>query len=264
MTDIASSFLVPGQIALVTGGGSGIGQEIALVLALAGAEVIATDVNEDGLVETRARAEAEGISVAIQRLDVSDPDAVNRAVGQVVEQHGRLDILVNSAGVMTLVPALDVTPEELRRVLGINLDGTFYACQAAGRVMTQGGRIINLASAIVDRASAGRVTYAMSKGAIVQLTRTLAVELGEKGVRVNAIAPGWVESGITKQHWTDADGNEDQVMREAYRSTMAKASPLMTVGTVRDIALSALQLASAAGSFITGQVIRVNGGTMMV
>src|SRR5690554_6585221 len=148
MTGVAESFLVPDRVALITGGGSGIGQECAIVLALAGAKVIATDVNESGLEETQLSAREQGVEIEIQTLDVSNPVAVTEAVDQIIDRHGRLDILVNSAGVMVIRPVLEVTPEELARVMSINLNGTFFACQAAGRVMGEGGRIINVASAI--------------------------------------------------------------------------------------------------------------------
>ncbi|MCK0090865.1 SDR family oxidoreductase [Rhodococcus sp. F64268] len=263
MPSITDAFLVTGKVALVTGGGSGIGREAALVLAAAGAHVVATDVNEAGLAETRAHGEEQQSPIATQRLDVSDPVAVARVVDETVAEYGHLDILVNAAGIMVMRNALDVTPDELDRVLRINVGGTFYACQAAGRVMNSGGSIINLASSIIDRTSPGRITYAMSKGAIVQATRTFALELAPAGIRVNSIAPGWVETGMTNQHWTDTDGTVDDEKRAAYVQMMAAASPLGVVGTTRDIALTVLQLASGAGSFVTGQVVRINGGSFM-
>lgn len=263
MPSITDAFLVTGKVALVTGGGSGIGREAALVLAAAGAHVVATDVNEAGLAETRAHGEEQQSPIATHRLDVSDPVAVARVVDETAAEYGQLDILVNAAGVMVMRNALDVTPDELDRVLRINVGGTFYACQAAGRIMKSGGSIINLASSIIDRTSPGRITYAMSKGAIVQATRTFALELAPAGIRVNSIAPGWVETGMTNQHWTDTDGTVDDEKRAAYVQMMAAASPLGVVGTTRDIALTVLQLASGAGSFVTGQVVRINGGSFM-
>ncbi|MFW0783173.1 SDR family oxidoreductase [Gordonia sp. CPCC 206044] len=260
---VVDTFLVTGKVALVTGAGDGIGQETALVLAAAGAHVIATDVDDDGLRNTLVLAGERGISITTRRLDITDPAEIADTVEHVVAEHDRLDILVNAAGVMIMRDALEVTPEELDRVLRINVGGTFFACQAAARVMTTGASIVNLSSSIQDRSSPGRITYAISKGGVAQLTRTLALELGPAGIRVNAIAPGWVETGMTRQHWTHTDGSIDAAARESYLATMASASPLSRVGTTRDIALSVLQLASDAGAFITGQVVRVNGGSFM-
>lgn len=260
MTD---AFLVTDKVALVTGAGSGIGQETAVVLAAAGAHVIATDVDEDGLSQTQKRCEQQRFTIVTRRLDVSDPTAIADVVDETVAEHGRLDILVNAAGIMIMRDALDVTPEELDLVLRINVGGTFFACQAAGRVMEPGSSIVNLSSSIQDRTSPGRITYAISKGGVAQLTRTFALELGPAGIRVNAIAPGWVETGMTDKHWTDADGIVDERRREDYVALMANASPLGLVGTTRDVALSVLQLASEAGAFVTGQVVRVNGGSFM-
>lgn len=264
MSELIDSLLVTDRVTIVTGAGSGIGRETALVLAAAGARVVATDVNEAGLQETATRGEDFAYPVQTIVLDVTDADAVERAVAGVVAEHGRLDILVNAAGILIMRDAVDVTPAELDTVMRVNLNGTFYACQSAARRMGEGGRIINLASAIIDRPSPSRITYAMSKGAIVQLTRTFALELAPLGVRVNAIAPGWVETGIQAAQWTNPDGSIDEVKRADYIALKTESSPLKTVGTTRDIALAVLNLASAAGRFISGQVVRVNGGSVMV
>lgn len=257
------AFLVADKVALITGGGGGIGQESAIVLAAAGARVLATDIDEQGLQQTRRRAEDQGLAIETCTVDVSDPTAISDVVDDVVAHHGRLDILVNAAGIMIMRNALDVTPDELETVFRINVGGTFFSCQAAGRVMKPGSSIVNLTSSIQDRTSPGRITYAISKGGVAQLTRTFALELGPAGVRVNAIAPGWVETGMTDQHWTHADGTIDHDQREKYVAMMTTASPLGVVGTTRDVALSVLQLASDAGAFITGQVVRINGGSFM-
>ncbi|MFI5715764.1 SDR family NAD(P)-dependent oxidoreductase [Nocardia sp. NPDC051750] len=263
MADITDNFRVTSKVALITGAGGGIGRETGLVLAAAGAQVIATDIHADGLRETGALAAQQGYSPTTRVLDVSDPAAIHATVDTVVADFGRLDILVNAAGVMIMRDALDVTPEELDTVLRINVGGTFFACQAAGRVMSSGACIVNLSSGIIDRASRGRITYAISKGGVTQLTRTFALELGAAGVRVNAIAPGWVETGMTGQHFTDADGTVDHDKRADYVTMMASASPLARVGTTRDIALAALTLCAPASSFVTGQVVRINGGSAM-
>ncbi|MDV8070964.1 SDR family oxidoreductase [Rhodococcus sp. IEGM 1366] len=263
VTGITDTFLVTDKVALITGGGSGIGQETAIVLAAAGARVIATDIDSAGLDVTRSLAKESGLVIDTRILDVSDPEAVSAAVDNVMVEHGKLDVLVNAAGILITRSALDVTPDELERVLRINLGGTFFACQAAGRAMKADGRIVNLASAIIDTASPGRGTYGISKGGVVQVTRTFALELGPAGIRVNAIAPGWVETGMTRQHWTAPDGTIDEDKRTKYIAKMQGISPMATVGTSRDIAMGVLWLVSGAGSFVTGQVIRINGGAFM-
>jgi 3-oxoacyl-[acyl-carrier protein] reductase len=255
MTDL------PGRVAVVTGAGSGIGRASAVALAAAGATVVGADI--DG---AAAEATAEGIGDRARgvRVDVSRAEEVDELIEGTARDLGRLDILVNNAGIMHEQLVADTTEEELDRVLAINLKGVFFGCRAAARVMAgRGGSIVNLASAAVDLPAPRHACYGMSKAAVVQLTRTLAMELGDDGVRVNAVAPGFIITGITARHFTNPDGTVDEERKAAVAKTFSRVAPLRRVGEPEDVADVVLFLASDASRYMTGQILRPNGGMAM-
>jgi 3-oxoacyl-[acyl-carrier protein] reductase len=188
-------------------------------------------------------------------VDVSDRAAVDALVAETVATHGRLDVLANVAGIYRRGDVLSITDADLDAILAVNLKGTLYMCQAAAKVMAdQGsGSIINVASGAVDSGAPGTGAYAMSKAAVVQLTRNLATEIGRKGVRVNVVAPGWIDTPMTA-------ANDDYT---AMKDMMSKMQPIGRIGQPEDIANAIVFLASDASSFMTGQILRPNGGVQM-
>lgn len=262
--DIPSVFGLPGKVAIVTGGGAGIGEATAALLADVGARVVVADVDVDGAERVAKTIVADGGQAVAREVDVSDHLAVTRLVTDTVEAFGGLDILVNNAAVMIRRPALEISPEEFDRVLSVNLKGVFYGCQAAGRVMGRGSSIVNMLSEIIDRGTAETGTYAAAKKGAEALTRTFAVELGPSGIRVNGVAPAWTVSAMTKQRGQGPDGEFDQERFDAVKARLAALSPLGTVNDPIDIAYAVLYLVSAAGRNINGQVLRVNGGSSMI
>lgn len=224
-----------GKVAIVTGSASGIGAATVRLLEEAGAKVVGADLTTG--------------------LDVSDRAAVDALVADTVSTHGRLDVYANVAGIYRRGEVLSITDDDLDAIFAVNLKGTLYGCQAAARVMIEqgGGSIINVASGAIDTGASGTCAYAMSKAAVVQLTRNLATEVGRKGVRVNVVAPGWIDTPMTA-------ANDDY---EAMRDMMKAVQPLRRVGQPEDIANTILFLASDASSFMTGQILRPNGGVQM-
>jgi len=243
-----------GKVAFVTGAGSGIGRAIAMQLASDGAAVAVTDVRGDSAEETLALiTEAGGRGIAID-LDVRDRDAVERAVDETVASLGRIDLLVNNAGVVTMSGLDAVTDEEWDFVVDINMKGPFVVTQIASRVMNPGGAVVNLttveAEVVVSSSGSCQVHYNASKGGVKMLTKALAVELASKGIRVNAIAPGPIN---TRFSGGDISGPEAMAF-------MSQRLLVPRVGEPTDIAQAASFLLSDAASYISGTQLAVDGG----
>jgi 3-oxoacyl-[acyl-carrier protein] reductase len=254
-----------GRVAVITGAASGIGRSSAQVLAELGAAVVCADINEGGAEATAKLIAEAGGTASAARVDTSSAASVDELVASAVAAHGRLDVMANVAGIMHTSTVIETTDEDLDRVLSVNFKGVFYGCRAAARVMVEqgSGSIVNMASSAIDTTNAGLVCYSTAKTAVVQLTKTLATEVGPNGVRVNAVAPGWTVTGMTGRHWTAEDGTEDEARKAAVAAPMLKMSPLKRVGEPEDIAYAVAYLASDAAKFMTGQILRPNGGVTM-
>ncbi|GGS01627.1 SDR family NAD(P)-dependent oxidoreductase [Streptomyces nojiriensis] len=243
-----------GRTALITGAASGIGRATAVLLAEAGAHVHCADRDEQGLAETAALVSKAGGAATVHPLDVTDRAALRAAVTAA----GPLDIAAAIAGVMHTSSVLETTDEDLDRILDINFKGVLRTCQEATRSMIAAGRpgsVVTMASGAVDAAQPGLLCYSAAKAAVVQLTKTLATEAGPHGIRVNAVAPGWIRTPMTGRHSSE--------VQERTEAAMVRMSPLRRVGEPEDIARAVLYLASDASSFMTGQILRPNGGVSM-
>jgi 3-oxoacyl-[acyl-carrier protein] reductase len=240
-----------GKVALITGSGRGIGREIALRFARDGARVVLADLDEPSAASVAAEIVAMGREALPVKLDVADPVFVGLAIKATVQHFGRLDVLVNNAGVGSCEPVLDLTLEEWERNLRINLTGTFLCAQAAARVMVRqgAGRIINIASISGQRGGVGRAAYGAAKAGVIQLTRVMAVELAARGVGVNAISPGPVDTDQSR-------GTHTPATRRAYLDRI----PQKRYGEGSEIAAAAAFLASDDASFVAGHVLNVDGG----
>ena len=240
-----------GKIAIVTGGARGIGRSIATRFAAEGASVIIADVDRDQAVRTVAELGGNRASVWSIPVDVTEPLEVKSLMQQTVTEFGRLDILVNNAGVGSCKPFLDTTLEEWERDLRVNLTGTFLCAQAAAREMLKhgGGHIVNIASISGQRGGVGRAAYGASKAGVILLTKVMAVELGERGICVNAVAPGPVDTAQSRATHTPAT-------RRAYGERI----PLGRYGKGEEIAAAVLFLASDEASFLAGHTLNADGG----
>jgi|SRR5688572_28985881 3-oxoacyl-[acyl-carrier protein] reductase len=262
MSDVFEAFRLTGRAALVTGAASGIGAAVAELLAGAGARVAVADVDAGGAEATAEQIRASGGEARAFRCDVSLRSEVDALVAGVQAAFTRLDVVCNVAGVPSDGPLGNVSEAEVDRVLGINLKGTLFVCQAALRVMApqRRGSIINVSSAVIDSPAAGYGLYAISKAGVASLTQTLALEAGPLGVRVNALAPGATLTAFTRRHLRGPDGALDAARLDAFVGAMRARSPLGRVGEAVDQAWLALYLASDASRFCTGQIWRANGG----
>jgi 3-oxoacyl-[acyl-carrier protein] reductase len=262
---VREAFDLTDRVALVTGGGSGIGRTTAEVLAGAGAVVVCADLNLAGAEETAQGIVDAGGRAEAAQVDVAERGALSDLVAGMVARHGGLHVMCNIAGIMIDSEIIDVDPDEFDRIVSVNLKGTLYGCQAAGKVMVEqrAGSIINMASAAVLAPSPGIGPYAICKAGVAQLTQSMAVEVGRRGVRVNTVAPGFVPTNMTARYYTKPDGTIDEEAKAAVVAPMAKFSPLRRVGVTSDIAYCILYLASDASSFVTGQLLSPNGGVAM-
>lgn len=236
--------VVPDRVIIVTGGLSGIGAAVAERFARAGARVVAADLASDA---TRL----EDAPIAPLHLDVADEASVQTLVDAVQKRHGRIDALVNAAGIGRDVPFLETSAEMFDRIIAVNLRGTFLAGRACARVMATAGRgaIVNIGSIAGMRGSIGRAAYGTSKGGVVVLSQVMATELAPLGVRVNVIAPGPIDTPLVSA-----------MHDEAIRAAWTRAVPMHRYGTPDDVAAAALFLCSEDARFITGHVLAVDGG----
>ncbi len=262
MHDIQQVFGLSGRVAVVTGGASGIGRAVSEVLSSAGARVVVGDRDAAGAEETAAAIRKSGCEALAHEVDVSQRVQVEALIERATAEWGGLDVLCNVAGVPSDGPLGDLSEEEFDRVVGIHVKGTLFGCQAAAAVMASrgGGSIINMASAAIDLAVPNYGLYALTKAAVTQLTQTLAVELGPRGIRVNVLAPGFTLTNFTKRHLKNPDGSINAERYEGFVAAMKKTSPLGLVGEAVDQAWLVLYLASDAARFCTGQIWRANGG----
>jgi 3-oxoacyl-[acyl-carrier protein] reductase len=245
-----------GKVALVTGGSRGIGRAIALALAGRGAKVIVNyAARKDAADEVAAQIVAGGGQAAVSGFDVADADAVTAAIKAIGAEHGGLDILVNNAGVAINGLLMRYKDDQWHRTMAVNLGGAFNCARAAATLLLKAktsGRIINITSVIGEMGNGGQVAYASAKAGMIGLTMSLAKELASRGVTCNAIAPGFIDTDMTAEH-----------LPEAQRVKVLEGIPLGRIGAAADVADAAAFLAGPEASYITGQVLRVNGGLLM-
>lgn len=250
-----------GRVAIVTGGGSGIGAAICRVLAQAGAEVVAVDRDADGCAKLAADLREEDLAVSTRIVDLRSHAGIGAMVDEIVAVHGRLDILVNSAGVIADSSPLSVGVDELTEVFAVNFTAAVVASQAAAHAMAPhgGGSIVNISTLGVDVPMPSLAAYTASKAALSQFSRSLALEVAPSGVRVNLLSPGWVDTAMTRRHVEGSGSGEHAELVASWQ----ERSPLGSPSDARDQALAVLYLASDAARHVTGATLRVNAGTSM-
>lgn len=257
---ISQLFDLKGKGAIVTGAGMGIGQAIALRLAEAGASVLVVDIKPEAAAETVRQIQArDGIAFAVT-ADAASPADAERVAQEAVSRFGRLDILVNNAGIFPFSPALQTTEALWDKVLDVNLKGVFFYTQAAAKRMVaagQGGRIVNIASIDALHPTGNLVHYDASKGGVVMTTKALALEFGQYGITVNAIAPGAINTPGASASSAGVEISEDVLKQFLVRI------PLGRQGAPDDIARAALFLASEASAYVTGSLLVVDGGYLL-
>ena len=242
-----------GKVALVTGGAQGIGKAIALILARNGADVVVSDINLEKAEETAKEIQSMGQRSLAIKSNVADLKDVESMVGTIVEKLGRIDILVNNAGITRDRLILRMTEEDWDAVLDVNLKGTFNCTKAAIRYMSKqkSGKIVSIASVTGEMGNPGQANYGASKAGVIGFTKTIAREFAARGINVNAIAPGFIQTAMT------------DAVPEKAREELIRMIPMQRLGQPEDIARAVLFLVLESSSYITGQVINVNGGIYM-
>ena len=259
------TFDLMGRTAVIVGAGSDIGAATARQLARAGAKIVLGDVDEKRLAATLQLLRAVGNDAFGLRTDVTKRREVDALVRSAVERFGRVDIMANLAGIIHDALVEETEEADLDEILAVNLKGVFFGCQAAlGAMRGQGsGSIVNMASSAAFAPYPALAGYSISKAGVVALTRVLAAEVGPDGIRVNAIAPGFIEGGMTTRRARRADGSLDEERMETERTRARRRNPLRTTGRPEDVANAVLYLASDATRYLTGQVLHPNGGALM-
>lgn len=265
MSEALAGYDLAGRVAAITGAGSGIGKATARTLASVGAAVVCADIDEKAAQGTADEIAQGGGQARVVRVDVTRRADVEMLVDRAHEEFGRLDIMGNVAGVPHNQTIVDTTDEEFEHILAVNLKSVWYGVQAALRVMIpqQSGSVVNLSSGAIDTPAPTLACYAMTKAAVAMLTKTAAIEAGPYGVRVNALAPGVIHTNFSRHNFVDEEGNVVAEKVEAYRKRFGAMAPLGRVGEAQDVADVILFLVSDAAGFMTGQILRPNGGVAM-
>ncbi|AKU91244.1 3-oxoacyl-[acyl-carrier-protein] reductase [Vulgatibacter incomptus] len=243
-----------GKVALVTGGSRGIGRAISVALAKGGATVVINYAgNEAAALETCGLVEAAGGKAEAKRFDVADSAACQQAIDETVKAHGGLHVLVNNAGIAIDGLLLRLKDDDLDRQLAVNLKSAFYLSRAAARPMMKQrtGSIVNLTSVVGEMGNGGQTAYAATKAGLIGFTKSFARELASRGVRANLVSPGFIDTDMTRD------------LPEDVRAKMLEAIPLGRLGSAEEVASAVAFLASDASSYVTGEVLRVNGGMYM-
>jgi len=242
-----------GKVALVTGGAQGIGKAVALMLARHGADVIVADVNLEKATETAQEVEAAGCGAMAVNVDVTRLSDVEKMVESAIARFSKIDILINNAGIARDKLILRMGEEDWDAVLDVNLKGTFHCTKAVIKFMSKqrSGKIVNIASVVGEMGNAGQANYSASKAGVIGLTKTVAREFAQRGINVNAIAPGYIQTAMT------------DALPEKAKEELQRMIPMERLGRPEDVAHAVLFLVSEGSSYVTGQVLNVNGGIYM-
>jgi 3-oxoacyl-[acyl-carrier protein] reductase len=241
------------KVALITGGAQGIGRAVALLLAEHGADIAVSDVNLEKAEETAGEIRGLGRKSLAVKANVANSEDVEQLVRSLLKEFGRIDILVNNAGIAKDKLILRMTDEDWDAVLNVNLKGTFLCTRAVIRHMSKqrSGKIVNIASVVGEMGNAGQANYAASKAGVIGFTKTIAREFAQRGINVNAVAPGYIETPMT------------DAIPEKAKEELKRMIPMERLGRPEDVARAVLFLVSEASGYMTGQVLNVNGGIYM-